>query len=116
MPSEPTAIEHSVTSGHVRGREAPAANRAGWIWKLGSVAVGVVIAAVVVQRLRTGEASPPARARAARAPVALATASTRDVPVYLNGLGAVTPLNTVTVKTRVDGQLDRVTFHEGDLV
>jgi len=57
-----------------------------------------------------GAPAPP------RVPVAMALARTRNVSVYLNGLGAVTPLNTVTVKSRVDGELIAVRFQEGQIV
>ena len=49
-------------------------------------------------------------------PVAVATAERRDVPVYLKGLGSVTASNTVTVRSRVDGQLAQVNFKEGQHV
>jgi multidrug efflux system membrane fusion protein len=56
------------------------------------------------------KASPPAL------PVVAATARKGDIGVYYSGLGAVTPLATVTVKTRVDGQLMSVRYREGDTV
>jgi membrane fusion protein, multidrug efflux system len=46
-------------------------------------------------------------------PVSVATAQRRDVPIYLTGLGTVQAFNTVTVKTRVDGELVKVAFTEG---
>lgn len=49
-------------------------------------------------------------------PVVVAKTGRSSVPVYLNGLGNVSPFYTVTVKTRVDGQLMKVDFNEGDLV
>jgi multidrug efflux system membrane fusion protein len=49
-------------------------------------------------------------------PVTVATAKIEDMPVYLNGLGTVTAFNTVSVKTRIDGQLTQVAFREGQHV
>jgi len=49
-------------------------------------------------------------------PVVAAAARTRDVGVYLSGLGSVTPLNMVTVRSRVDGELIAVHFQEGQIV
>jgi multidrug efflux system membrane fusion protein len=54
--------------------------------------------------------------RGAAAPVAVARARAENVNIYLNGLGTVTPLRTVTVRSRVDGQLMRVHFTEGQTV
>ena len=52
----------------------------------------------------------------ARIPVAVTAAQRRDLPVYLDGLGSVEAFNTVTVKSRVDGQIMQVLFKEGQEV
>jgi multidrug efflux system membrane fusion protein len=56
---------------------------------------------------------PPALAAI---PVQAATASNADVPIYETGLGNVQAFNTVTVKVRVDGELQKVDFTEGQMV
>jgi len=49
-------------------------------------------------------------------PVVVATAQRGDLPVYFNGLGTVTAFNTVTVRSRVDGQLTSIAFKEASFV
>jgi len=46
-------------------------------------------------------------------PVVADAVLSQDVPIYLTGIGAVHAFNTVTIRTRVDGQLDKVAFTEG---
>ncbi|MGC2330253.1 MAG: MdtA/MuxA family multidrug efflux RND transporter periplasmic adaptor subunit [Candidatus Acidiferrales bacterium] len=48
--------------------------------------------------------------------VGVVSVQRRDVPYYLTGLGTVTAFNTVTVHTRVDGQIMQVLFKEGQFV
>ena len=46
-------------------------------------------------------------------PVVAGVVTKRDVPIYLDGLGTVQAFNTVVVRARVDGQIDRILFTEG---
>jgi membrane fusion protein, multidrug efflux system len=85
------------------------------------IAVVLVIAAVALWRwhARLGEGTAPAGGAHPAAPSVPVTAvPTRqgDLPVYLTGLGTVVAFNTVTVRSRVDGQIVRVAFTEGQLV
>jgi multidrug efflux system membrane fusion protein len=57
-----------------------------------------------------------AAARNAAVPVTIAPVTKTDFPVLLTGLGTVQGFNTVVVRTRVDGQVDKIAFKEGDLV
>jgi multidrug efflux system membrane fusion protein len=57
-----------------------------------------------------------APSRGAAVPVTIAPVVKADFPVYLTGLGTVQGFNTVVVRTRVDGQIDRIAFKEGQLV
>ena len=75
--------------------------------------------AVVASLLGCSAGSKPTTARASTqtvVSVSVATAQRRDVPVFLKGLGSVTASNTVSVKSRVDGQLAQVNFKEGQHV
>jgi len=64
------------------------------------------------------ESDKPAKANVVppTMPVVVATVRTGNMPIYLTGLGSVTALNTVTVRSRVDGELFNVTVREGQMV
>jgi membrane fusion protein, multidrug efflux system len=83
----------------------------------------VLLVGVIIWRVSTAGSKSAAEANAAQAamanrpvPVQVATVQQRSVPIYLTGLGSVTPYNTVTVKARVTGELMRVNFTEGQEV
>lgn len=57
-----------------------------------------------------------AQAAARAVPVVATTVARRDVPIYLDGLGNVTAFKTVTVRSQVDGRLEKVLFREGQQV
>lgn len=68
------------------------------------------------QKKRAAAAAQAARAVPRSVPVSAAAARTGDMPVLIRGLGSVTPFNTVSVKSRVDGQLIAIHFQEGQYV
>jgi multidrug efflux system membrane fusion protein len=91
-------------------------HRRSWVW----IAVLVVFAFVLwfgIRELR-GKPKPAAgKGRGAiNTPVVAAVAHPGNIGVYFTGLGAVTPIYTVTVKTRVDGQILAVNYKEGQAV
>ena len=101
-----------------------------WLWIIGLV----LLIAVGVWYFRGSRASIEAQGPGAPAgggkgqgrqggggaafvvPVVAATAQRGDLPVYFNGLGTVTAFNTVTVRSRVDGQITKINFQEGQFV
>ncbi len=96
-----------------------------WVLVLGAVALGGWYYRNSRSASQAADPAAPAAAGKGRGgfgaggmvvPVVVATAQRGDLPVYFNGLGTVTAFNTVTVRSRVDGQLISVAFKEGQFV
>jgi multidrug efflux system membrane fusion protein len=105
---------------HPLGGEASKPKKSGWMW----VVALLVLAGGSYYYYKS---RPSSESKAAPAPggkpatlglvsVAVTTALKQNVPYYLSGLGTVTAFNTVTVKSRVDGELQKVNFTEGQFV
>jgi membrane fusion protein, multidrug efflux system len=86
-------------------------------------AMAAIAAILAILGPGCGKNAEPAAAQGAHGPsgdrpipVLISTAVTRDVPIYLEGLGSVTAYKTVNVRSQVDGRMDRVDFKEGQTV
>ena len=85
----------------------------------GRVGLSVVLLALAIGATLLFQTPQPSAQSAAvdrPVPVSVATVQSSDLQVYLNGLGTVTPLNSVTVRSRVDGELIALHFAEGQMV
>jgi len=101
-----------------------------WRWKMNTtlrfhrdcglaLACATLLVGVACDRAKGGQEGKGAhneRAGGRPVPVVVAKVETRDVPVFLDGLGTVTAFKTVTVRSLVDGRLDSVAFREGQTV
>jgi multidrug efflux system membrane fusion protein len=81
------------------------------------IVVGIAVAVLAGAAWRLGGfGDSRSGARPAPVPVVTADVVARDVPLYLTGIGTIQAFNTVTVRARVDGELVRVAFREGQQV
>jgi membrane fusion protein, multidrug efflux system len=82
---------------------------------IGAVVIVVVALLVVIWRLGSGAEAPTAAAQAPApgVPVTAGTVLAQDVPVFLHGIGTVQAYNMVAIKSRVDGQIVKLDFKEG---
>jgi membrane fusion protein, multidrug efflux system len=85
-----------------------------WLWLAGLGMLALL--AVLVLRRTTRPAANANAGQARVVPVGVAAVEQRDVPVWLEGLGNVTSLATVTVRARVSGPLVDIRFQEGSRV
>ncbi len=92
-----------------------------WVWVIVLAGAGagatyyyprVIQATSKADTKKGGKGSDAARP----VPVVAALARKGDMPVYLHGLGSVNAFNTVTVRTRVDGEIVKIWFTEGQMV
>src|SRR5256714_1728321 len=82
-----------------------------------AAAAALAVTAIVIPQL-IGSFAPSADAQlpppsGSGVPVTAGTVATTDVPVFLNAIGTVQAFNMVTIKSRVDGQIVKVAFNEG---
>ena len=99
----------------------PTTRRRPWLWLM---LLAVLAAGIYFIRVSSSAAEsttePRAGGKKATGPIAIPVVATKvhtgNIGVYFTGLGTVTPIQTVTIKSRVDGQLMKVYFNEGDTV
>ncbi len=97
------------------GERLPAAAwvRRRWPWLLAAAILGILVYAYFS---RSGKTTGPGAAATPPVAVTAVAAKKGDIAIYVSGLGTVTPVRTVTIHTRVNGQLMQVGYKEGQIV
>lgn len=122
LERSPSALEHvAPPPAKDVSRASRRRSRGIWLVLLALAGVGAYFLYPRLNIKTSGSTSAPAAApKGGRGPlitpVDAAKARKGDIGVYYNGLGSVTPIYTVAVKSRVDGQLMNLHYNEGDLV
>jgi len=114
MDSSSTLAEGGARNASLPQRERRS-GRLIWISILSILVIGGYFVVTRIVRTR-GATTQSATAMHPPVPVAAAAAQRGNLNRYLNAIGSVTAFNTVTVKTRVDGQIVNVAFKEGQTV
>jgi membrane fusion protein, multidrug efflux system len=85
---------------------------------VGVIALVALVGVGVIWKFGLSPEPPPAVAQAGpqAIPVTAGTVAAQDVPVFLHGIGTVQAYNSVAIKSRVDGQIVKINFREGDEV
>ena len=85
---------------------------------IGGAAILALVATAAFWRLNMEAGVPRAAAQTPgqAIPVTAGTVAVEDVPVFLHGIGTVQAYNTVAIKSRVDGQIVKINFKEGEEV
>jgi membrane fusion protein, multidrug efflux system len=103
------SMEGHEESARPRGRKRFRVGRLfGWLLIIGAAITGAYW--FVIRTNTSGSASPPTQRPAV---VSIGVVENREFPIYRVGLGTVQAYNTVTVKVRVDGEVQKIGFHEG---
>ena len=115
MPEQSANASSDVTRDPAAATESRQPGRHWWIWIL---VVAAIVGGYLLYRWHSAsvaasvKATPPMRG----VPITTATAQLGDIGVYITAIGTVTPVYTVTVTSRVQGQIIQVNYREGQMV
>ncbi len=116
--SETASVVNSsepVNPGLHKYQPAPPSKSRWWIWVLVLIAC-VVAGALYYERQPAGESKAKAASLPRAVPIAAAPAKKGDIGVYVEALGTVTPVYTVSVTSRVQGEIMDVHYKEGQMI